>query len=115
MVKVAVGGLEVLDSGSVIVFGKRLEFTFDDGNGELKVRCVFENDENFPSNHLVEDEENDDEEQYTLRFVNFNRATGVRSKGAIEVGEYDDRKLLLRYVISAVDEYKQVGYTWYLK
>ncbi|MGZ4161859.1 MAG: DUF6864 domain-containing function [Neobacillus sp.] len=116
MVKVSVGGLEVLKEGVVIVYkNKPVVFKFDDGDGELTVRWLFENDNEYADNYLLDDEWNQKEEEYILRFLNFDRASNVHSKDDIEVGTYRGKDLVLRYEITAVKGSKKVSYTWYLK
>ncbi|KEO85125.1 DUF6864 domain-containing function [Tumebacillus flagellatus] len=113
--KVKVGEYQVLDSGSVMVFeNETLEFALDDGDGKLTVRCVFEDREDEENGRMVEGEAKNDSE-CNLLFINFNNRYGTGSKKPIEVGIYNERKLLLQYYIAAPkSSYKVFTYTWYL-
>lgn len=116
MVELKVGEFSVLNSGSASVYeNEPLEFVLDDGDGELKVKCAFEEREDEETGKVLEGESGDDGQESSLIFVNFNSRLGIGSKKPVEVGVYNERKLFLKYFVAAPKtSYKVFHYTWFL-
>ncbi|PWK15978.1 DUF6864 domain-containing function [Tumebacillus permanentifrigoris] len=116
MIELKVGEFHVLNSGSVLVYeNEPLEFVLDDGDGELKVQCVFEERDDVAQGEVLEGECENEGEESRLIFVNFNSRLGTGSKKPVEVGVYNERKLYLKYFVAAPkSSYKVFHYTWFL-
>jgi hypothetical protein len=112
---VAVDGLEVLESGVVYALhGERIEFRFDDGDGPLSVQILFEDRRNTD---WKVDYKAVSESEVVLTFVNFDNPLGLgNQKKLLEVGEYNGRRLYLRFFVIGTKESENMVfyYTWFL-
>jgi len=114
--KIKTGDKDVLETGSVISFGKEpVEFTLNDPlSGDMVLRLVFVDDQSKTIFEVQTELIN----QTTLEFrlINFNVITGIGNAEPISLGTLAGRRLFFNYRVYSLNnsDMKTIHYTFYL-